>query len=158
MNIELRKRTKQHVRIYHERTQDPEIRQHLPKTVVSLEQAMQNYENTLKPDATSYGATIYVDGSYVGDVWCYGMDPSGTPQAMVSYCIFEKSCWGRGIMTRVLSLFLEDCTSRFGITCFGAFVFSSNTASIRVLEKNGFTPKETFQEDGVQSFYYQLNH
>lgn len=36
MNIELRKRTKQHVRIYHERTQDPEIRQHLPKTVVSL--------------------------------------------------------------------------------------------------------------------------
>lgn len=156
MKIELRERTEKHVRIYFERTQDPEIRQTLPQTVASLEQALQNYINTLKPHATSYGATIYVDGSYVGDVWCYGMNPSDTPQAMVSYCIFEKFCWGGGIMTGALSLFLKDVSTRFGITCFGAFAFYENTASIRVLEKNGFTLKETFQEDGIKSVYYQL--
>ena len=157
MKIELRERTETHVRIYYERTQDPEIRQVLPQTVVSLDQALQNYANTLTPQSTSYGATIYVDGSYVGDVWCYGMDPFDTPQVMVSYCIFEKSCWGRGIMTNALSLFLKDVSARFGITCFGAFAFCSNTASIRVLEKNGFTLKEIFQEDGIKSVYYQLD-
>ena len=155
MNIELRKRTADHVRIYFERTQDPEIQQYLPRTVTSIQQALENFADTQKPDATSLGCTIYVDGIYVGDVWCYGIDLSETPQAMVSYCIFEKDYWGKGVMSRALALFLSEISNRYGILCIGAFSFSENTASIRVLERNDFHIQETFLEDGMESAYLQ---
>ena len=38
----------------------------------------------------------------------------------------------------------------------GAFTFASNIASIRVLEKNGFTRREEFEEDGILSCYLQV--
>ena len=155
MNIELRKRTADHVRIYFERTQDPEIQKYLPQTVTSIQQALNNFENTLKPDTTSYGCTVYVDGNYVGDIWCYGISLADTPQAMISYCIFDKKYWGRGVMSRALALFLPDISNRYGISCVGAFSFYENTASVRVLERNGFCLQETFLEDGVKSVYLQ---
>ena len=155
MIIELRERTEQHVRIYFERVQDPKIRKNLPQTVTTLEQALSNYANTQKPNAASYGATIYVDGTYVGDVWCYGIDLNETPQAMVSYCIFEKAYWGKGIMSHALELFLTELTARYHISCTGAFAFSANRASIRVLEKNGFEIKETFRDNEIESVYLQ---
>ena len=37
----------------------------------------------------------------------------------------------------------------------GAFTFSDNVASIRVLEKNGFQLKEEFVEDGRASGYFR---
>ena len=82
------------------------------------------------------------------------MDPSGDPQAMVSYCVFETALWGHGIAARALGLFLEEIRERFGLERVGAFTFSENAASIRVLEKNGFHREESFTEDGVESGYY----
>ena len=155
MNIELLERTEEHVRIYYARTQNPKIRGYLPQTVTSLDQALTNYARTRQPNPSSYGATIYVDGTYAGDVWCYGISLSDVPQAMVSYCIFETGCWGRGIMTQALSRFLADIKSRFGIVCTGAFVYTENISSIRVLEKNGFSLREVFRENGIESAYYQ---
>ena len=155
MDIELRERTPDHVRIYFERVQDPEIQQYLPRTVTSIQQALAGFENTQKPGATSYGRTIYADGDYVGDVWCYGIDLLETPQAMVSYCIFDKSYWGKGVMSRAFALFLSDISKRYGISHIGAFSFSRNIASVCVLEKNGFRILETFSENGVESVYLQ---
>ena len=37
----------------------------------------------------------------------------------------------------------------------GAFLYASNAASGRVLEKNGFVKTETIVEDGIESFYYE---
>ena len=155
MNVELRERTQSHVRIYFEKTQDPEIKKYLPQTVTSIQQALANFENTQKPNATSFGRTIYADGNYVGDVWCYGIDLSGTPQAMISYCIFNKCYWGKGVMSRALALFMEEVSSCYGISCFGAFSYAENTASVRVLEKNRFCILEAFSEDGMDSVYPQ---
>ena len=158
MNIELRDRTPDHVRVYFERTQDAEIQKFFPQTVTNLQQALRNYEATRKPDASSYGRTIYVDGKYVGDVWCYGIDLTQTPQTMISYCIFDKSCWGKGIMTSALAQFLVEITNRYSISCMGAFSFCLNTASIRVLERNGFRIHDVFVEDGRESVYLQAEY
>ena len=90
----------------------------------------------------------------MGDIWCYGMDPSGDPQAMVSYCVFEQELWGKGAATASLRLFLQEIGERFGLKRVGAFTFLANVGSIRVLERNGFHLQESFVEDGLESGYY----
>ncbi len=155
MKIELKDRTERRVRIYFEKTRDPEIQAMLPQAARTVEQAVADYRKTLLPGATSFGRTIWADGLYVGDVWFYCIDPGETPNAMVSYCLFEKELWGRGIMTEALGLFVEEVLCRFPVSSLGAFAYQANGASLRVLEKNGFLFQETFEEAGVTSVYYQ---
>ena len=102
MKIELRERTAGHVRVYFEQTQDEQIERMLPRSVESLEQALANFEATLLPGAASFGRTIYADGRYVGDVWCYCIDCEQSPNAMLSYCIFDKALWGKGAATEAV--------------------------------------------------------
>lgn len=155
MKVELRERTEEHVRIYFEKTRDAEIQAMLPQTAATAEQAVEDYRKTRLPGAASYGRTIHVDGAYVGDIWCYCIDREDEPNAMLSYCLFEKALWGKGIATVALKRFLEDIVPRFGLNSVGAFAYCANAASLRVLEKNGFTMREIFVEDGVESAYYQ---
>ena len=115
MKIELRERTAGHVRVYFERTQDEQIERMLPRSVESLEQALANFEATLLPGAASFGRTIYADGRYVGDVWCYCIDCEQSPNAMLSYCIFDKALWGKGAATEAVGLFLQQAVERFSL-------------------------------------------
>ena len=154
MKITLGERTAEAAAVYFERSRTPAIREMLPQKVRTLEEALEDFHKTQAPGADSFGRTIYANGQYVGDVWCYCMDPGGDPQAMVSYCVFAQELWGRGAATEALGLFLEDIRERFGLERIGAFTFAANTASIRVLEKNGFRLAEAFMEDGVKSGYY----
>lgn len=154
MTISLGERTAETVAAFFQKSQAPAIRRTLPMRARTLEEALADFRDTQKPGARSFGRTIYADGRYAGDVWCYGMDPSGDPQAMVSYCVLETALWGRGIAAAALGLFLEEIRERFGLERIGAFTFAANTASVRVLEKNGFRLAETFVEDGVESGYY----
>ncbi len=156
MKIELKERTEAHVRIYFERTEDAEIAAMMPKAAENVEQAVEAYRKTKLPDATSYGETVYADGRYVGDIWCYCIDPADIPNAMISYCIFEKSLWNRGVATEALRLFVDIISDRFNIRTFGAFSYCNNLPSMRVLEKNGFERLEVFSENGRESAYYQL--
>lgn len=155
MEVSLGKRTAETAAVYFERTRCPAIQKFLPQRAQTLEEALADYRKTQEPGAKSFGRTIQADGRYVGDVWCYCMDPSGDPQAMVSYCVFERELWGQGIAARALGLFLEEIRERFGLERVGAFTFSENAVSIRVLEKNGFHREESFIEDGVESAYFE---
>lgn len=155
MKIELGERTEQHVRIYFKRTRDPEIQAMLHQSAQTVEQAVSDYRNTLLPGATSYGRTIYADGSYIGDIWCYGINRRETPNAMIGYCLFEKDFWNKGIMTKALALFRTEVLTKLNLTSLGAFAWKSNGASLRVLEKNGFSLREQFQEDNMTAVYYQ---
>lgn len=155
MELRLGERTAETVRIYFERAGDPAIKSVLPQKAKTVEEALADYERTLLPGASSYGRTVWADGAYVGDVWCYGIDKNETPSAMVSYCVFEKDLWGKGVASAALGLFLKEIRCKFGLRSVGAFTFSVNAASIRVLEKNGFHMLEEFQEDGVLSRYFQ---
>ena len=54
---------------------------------------------------------------------------------------------------QTLWLFIAEIVPKFNLKTLGAFTFASNIASICVLEKNGFTKWEEFEEDGVLSCY-----
>lgn len=154
MRIELKDRTTDTVVTYFQRTRDPEVRKYLPQKATTETDALADFEKTQQPGATSYGRTIYVDGNYIGDVWCYCIQQD-EPNAMISYCIFDKEHWRKGIATEALRMFLAVIVEKFGLKSVGAFTYSANESSIKVLLKNGFTDAETFVEDGIESKYFQ---
>ena len=69
MIIALKERTADSVRTYFEKANRPEIKQVLPQKAKTVEEALADYEESLLPNAASFGQTVYVDGKYVGDVW-----------------------------------------------------------------------------------------
>lgn len=154
MNIELRERTEENVITYFKMTRDAEVFKYLPQKAKTIEEALEDFCKAQLPGATSYGRTIYVDGVYIGDIWCYCIQ-NEEPNAMVSYCIFNKACWGKGIATKALRLFVTEISEKFSIRTVGAFTFTGNQSSIRVLQKCGFGDTETFVEDGIESKYFQ---
>ena len=155
MTVTLEKRTADSVRTYFEKANKPEIKKVLPQKAKTVEEALEDYENTLLPNATSFGKTVYVDGQYVGDVWCYCIDKDDDPNCMLSFCIFELEYWSKGIATSAVNKFIKNICDQYNVKTIGAFTFAHNIASIRVLEKNGFVIKEEFEEDGVLSKYLQ---
>ncbi len=154
MKITLHDRTAAHVKTYFQKTSNPQIDGMLPRSFFTLEDALAAFEKTKRPDADSFGRTIYADGKYVGDVWCYGIAKGEDPEAMLSFCIFEPEYWGKGIMTEAVTQFLAEVFELYPISRIGAFCYESNTASARVLEKCGFALEERFSEDGTASRYY----
>ena len=157
MEVHLRERTAETVAVYFEKANTPEIRKVLPQKATTLEEALADYQQTLLPGASSYGRTIYVGEQYVGDIWCYCIDLTEEPNAMVSYCVFEQEYWRRGVATKALALFVEEIWEKFQLKSLGAFTYASNMSSVRVLEKNGFRMMEEFAEGGVLSRYYQID-
>ena len=155
MDIRLHPRTAEHVRIYFERTRDPEIQRMLPQKAQTAEESLADFEKTLLPDSSSFGETIYANSKYIGDIWCYCIDMDEEPNCMLSYCIFDKTFWSKGCATESVGMFIRNIREKFGVRTIGAFTFSDNTASLRVLEKNNFSLIEEFTEDGVLSRYYQ---
>ena len=155
MLITLEKRTADTVRIYFEKANQQEIKQVLPQKAKTVEEALEDYKKSQAPDACSFGQTIYVDGKYVGDVWCYCIDMDDEPNCMLSFCIFELEYWSKGIATTAVNMFIKNVCERYNVKTIGAFTFAHNNASIRVLEKNGFVVIEEFEEDGVWSKYLQ---
>ena len=153
MWIELRERTEEEVRTYFARTRDPDIQAVLPQTSRTVEQALEAYRQSLAPGSASYGRTIWAEGTYVGDIWCYGIHQELDPDAMLSFCIFAKERWGQGIATQALRQFLAGIVPRFGLRRIGAFLYEDNAASCRVLEKAGFALQERWIEEGRASLY-----
>ncbi|MBE6925835.1 MAG: GNAT family N-acetyltransferase [Ruminococcaceae bacterium] len=158
MIITCKNRTEETVRIYFEKASTPEIRKVLPQKAQTVEEALADYRDTLLPNATSFGQTVYADGKYVGDVWCYCIDPKDTPNCMLSYCIFEPEYQAKGVATVAVAQFLETLREKYDVKTVGAFTYASNIPSIRVLERNGFALIEEFTEDGIPSQYFQLTY
>ena len=153
--IYLGQRTRDHVKEYWERTQDEEIRRLFPFSGVDLTESLRLFEESQKPGASSYGRVIYVDGRYVGDVWCYCIDEKEERSAMLSILIFDKTAWGRGIGQTAMRLFLQEVFQRYSILTVGAFTFADNERSIRALKQVGFEVKEEFEEGGRKSVYLE---
>lgn len=155
MVITLRQRTADTVRIYFERANIPEIKSVLPQKAKTVEEALSDYEETLLPNASSFGQTIYADDRYIGDVWCYCIDMDDEPNCMISFCIFDTDCWSKGIATSAVGMFIKNICAKYSVKTIGAFTFSHNKASLNVLIKNGFSVMEEFEEDGILSKYLQ---
>ncbi|GMQ64315.1 GNAT family N-acetyltransferase [Vallitalea maricola] len=156
MTISLKSRTKEHVKIYWDKTQDEEIQKLFPFSIKSLEESLKLYEETLKEGASSYGKVIYCNEKYIGDIWCYCIDETDEKMAMLSIVIFEKGLWGKGIATETTKFFTQDVFNKYKIDKIGAFTYSFNYRSRGLLQKSGFSEIETFVEDGIESVYYEL--
>ncbi|MEZ3443892.1 MAG: GNAT family N-acetyltransferase [Lachnospiraceae bacterium] len=162
MNITLEERTAETVAIYFRKADTPLIRKTLPQKAKTLEGAIADYKATLLPGATSYGRTIWADGVYVGDIWCYGIHSENTPNAMIrncflSYCIFETGYWNKGLATEALRLFMQEIIPKYDLNTIGAFTYTDNLPSIKVLEKNHFVMVEEFMEKGISSKYFEYH-
>ena len=155
MVITLENRTADTVRIYFEKAGRQAIRSVLPQKAQTVEEALEDYEKTLLPNARSFGQIICVDGRYIGDVWCYCIDMNDEPNCMLSFCVFEPEYWSKGIATAAVNTFIGNIRIKYGVKTIGAFTFTHNDASVRVLEKNGFSAVEEFEENGVLSKYFQ---
>ena len=156
MLITLKNRTADSVRIYYEKANKTEIKRVLPQKAKTVEEALEDYEQTLLPNAKSFGQTVYADGKYVGDIWCYCIDMNDEPNCMLSFCIFELEYWSKGIATTAVRMFIQNICALYHVKTIGAFTFAHNHPSIRVLEKNGFIVMEEFEEGGVLSKYFQF--
>ena len=157
LNITLGERTAESAARSFARMNTPAIRATLPLRARTAEEAAEEFRASQLPGASSFGRTILADGRHVGDVWCYCIDPEAAPNAMVSCCVFEPPLWGRGVASQALGLFLAEIVPRFGLKTVGAFTYSENLASIRVLKKNGFRLVEEFEEDGRASQYFEYH-
>lgn len=157
MKITLADRTEETAAIYYERAKHPIIRSFLPQKAQSLSEALTAFQKAQLPNAASFGRTIMADNEYVGDIWCYCINLCESPNAMLSYCVFEQTVWNYGIATEAVKMFLHEMKLRYDLHIIGAFTYSDNKASVRVLEKNGFLLLESFAEDGRESRYYQIS-
>jgi len=153
----LKPRTLEHVKIFWEKSQDEEIERLFPFNRGTLSDAIKLYEESLKPGARSFGKVIYIDGVYIGDVWCYGIDENDDKRAFVSIVIFDKTYWGKGIGKRALKQFCQLVFERYAINKLCAFTYIDNKRSIGSLEGSGFKKMEDFIEDGVVSCYFELS-
>ena len=91
------------------------------------------------PDDTKITKTVLVDGRVAGNIGSW--EEHGRRE--IGYWI-GKEFWGRGVATTALRLFLDLVTTR----PLYAFAAKHNVASIRVLEKCGFTRAPIEDADG----------
>jgi ribosomal-protein-alanine N-acetyltransferase len=59
--------------------------------------------------------------------------------------------WGRGLTTRAVTAICDWAFENYRIVRVFATVFSHNVASIRVLEKSGFTREGTLKRSAVKN-------
>jgi RimJ/RimL family protein N-acetyltransferase len=93
---------------------------------------MSHYEGIMA-DPNLVLLAIVADGDLAGSLACF---PDVGKRA-IGYWI-GRSFWGRGIATEALRVFLRDFPER----PLYAWVFETNVASVRVLEKCGFEPAD----------------
>ncbi|GAA0121886.1 MAG: GNAT family N-acetyltransferase [Clostridium argentinense] len=115
MDIVLKIRRKDHIVTFWEKTQDEEIKKLFPFSIESLEESLRLFDESLKKDALSYGKVIYFEEKYVGDIWCYSIDESNEKMSMLSFVIFEKELWGKGIATEATKTFVKEVFNKFDI-------------------------------------------
>ena len=134
--------------ILFEQQRDPEANEMAAFPARDYEPFMTHWTKILN-DRTVVTMAVVVDGCVAGYVGCWTQEG----QRLVGYWL-GKEFWGRGIATQMMSMFLRMVTDR----PLHAHVAKRNGASIRVLEKCGFTSSTETQEpdDGIGEWIYKL--
>jgi len=81
---------------------------------------------------------IEKDGEAVGGIGIHPLDDVRRRSAEIGYWLSEDF-WGQGIVTDAVALMIPVAFERYDIVRLQAGIFSNNSASMRVLEKCGFT-------------------
>jgi RimJ/RimL family protein N-acetyltransferase len=108
---------------------------------------MAHWAKTLANDS-ALTWTIVSDGEVAGNIGCWEADG----RRLVGYWI-GREFWGRGLATKGLAELVDIVDAR----PLHAEVVNTNVASIRVLEKCGFTQvEEHVGDDGVDELVLEL--
>ncbi|MES2809981.1 MAG: GNAT family N-acetyltransferase [Bacteroidota bacterium] len=86
---------------------------------------------------------IVIDGEACGVI---GIDNFGDDKPLIGYWLSQQY-WGKGIMADAVKLFTQYALGTLGITQLYAHVASKNPASMRVLEKAGYTKTDILKKD-----------
>jgi RimJ/RimL family protein N-acetyltransferase len=132
-NVVLREVLAKDLPLFFEQQQDPEANSMAAFTAKDPtdQQAFMAHWARILSDATTTNRTILVDGQVAGSVSSFE-ETAGHPE--VTYWL-GKPYWGKGIATAALRALLAQVTTR----PIYARVAKDNRASLRVLEKCGFT-------------------
>ena len=152
VGVIIREVTESDLPIFFEHQRDPEANR-MAAFAARDRDAFMAHWTKIMADESCVNRTVVVDGTVAGNVGSW--EQSGL--RLIGYWI-GREFWGRGVATRALSAFVDEVTTR----PLYAYVATTNVASIRVLEKCGFTTsaKDTASldepEDGVAEVVMKL--
>ena len=106
-----------------------------------------HWANNVLGNPAAVTQTILVDGRVAGNIGSWPQDGL----RLVGYWI-GKEHWGKGVATRALTAFLRLVSER----PLHAYVAPHNVASIRVLEKCGFTLEREERAEGADEDVAEL--
>jgi len=86
-------------------------------------------------DLTNFALGIEIDGKICGGIGLHRMQTGH--KAELGYWLGEK-CWGQGIMSKAVNLFVTQCFKKFKLIRIYAYVYPPNKGSKIVLENNKF--------------------
>ena len=109
--------------------------------------AFMTHWRSILRDASVVVRTIELDGDVAGNVVLFGVEG----RREVGYWI-GREFWGLGVATRALSAFLQEVEER----PIYAGVAETNVASVRVLEKCGFTAADARAEEHAGELLMRL--
>jgi ribosomal-protein-alanine N-acetyltransferase len=100
---------------------------------------------------------IEVDGEVCGGIGLHGGKDVCRYNAEIGYWLSEQH-WGKGITTEAVELLVRFGFEKFSWTRIYAGIFSSNLASIKVLEKCGFKQEASFKKSVKKRGEYLDEH
>ena len=127
--MRLRAVTEDDLPVFYEHQRDPIAHRMAAFSPRERDAFMAHWGSILR-DASGVHRTIELDGAVAGFVILFGFEG-------------RREFWGRGVATRALAAFLDEVSER----PIYAGVADTNVASIRVLEKCGFTVAEANAEE-----------
>ena len=152
VDVVLREVTEEDLPIFFEHQRDPEANRMAAFAARDRDAFMAHWTKLLGDPSLETRAVV-ADGQVAGNIGNWEQ----SSLRLIGYWI-GREFWGRGVATQALSAFLDEVTTR----PLYAHVATTNVASIRVLEKCGFTrsAEDTASleepEDGVAEVVMKL--
>ncbi len=131
--VELRRVTRDDLAVLFEHESDPESGRLAGVKPRDREAFIAHWERVIG-DETIIEQAIVVGGELAGRVACFEAEHNGTPTWMLGYWIGREH-WGKGVASAAVAMFLAEIDRRPLL----ARVLATNPASIRILERAGFT-------------------
>jgi RimJ/RimL family protein N-acetyltransferase len=92
---------------------------------------------------------IEVDGDAVGAIGVELSNDVERVSAEIGYWL-GQACWGRGIMTDAVRAVTSEVFRRFDLTRIFAMPFADNPASVRVLQKAGYSLEGRLPQSAIK--------
>ncbi|MFC5830480.1 GNAT family N-acetyltransferase [Nonomuraea insulae] len=137
-DVRLRDVVEADLEVFLEQEHNPEAARRSRFAPREREAFMRHWKTRILDDPTVFVQAVIVDGELAGNLVAWWEKD----QRFIGYW-FGQAFWGRGIGTRAMALFLGKEQTR----PLYADPFHANTASVRLLEKHGFSRSGTLWHD-----------